>query len=421
MRFRFLQWAALAVLMHPIDVPAQVERAPELSIEIADAPALVALARQAVSNHPQVLSAQAALESRRASQQAAERPLFNPALQLGIEDSVGDARTLGISQTLDIAGERHARGQVASYEFDVAMAELTVVRRILASEMLVNLADYWTSVGLDELAETRIDLMRTFAELTLQRQQAGDLTQVELNVANLAYAQADIEHASAESARAGADQSLRAIVLNQVPQRWPDLPQVLPAVSSEQLNADALIFQLPEMRVERASVLVAEATVDLRERQRRAKPTFGLVAGTEEDESLVGVSFSMPLNVRNRFTYEVTAARADQRTAEQRASNIETRARRRLLAATERYRLTRDAWQSWVATGQPNLGQQSDLLQRLVEAGELSTTDYLVQLNQTLDTAASAIELRRQLWLAWVEWLYAAGQIDQWLGIATEG
>ena len=421
MRLRLLCWAALAVLMHPIDVPAQVERAPELSIEIADAPALVALARQAVSNHPQVLSAQAALESRRASQQAAERPLFNPALQLGIEDSVGDARTLGISQTLDIAGERHARGQVASYEFDVAMAELTVVRRILASEMLVNLADYWTSVGLDELAETRIDLMRTFAELTLQRQQAGDLTQVELNVANLAYAQADIEHASAESARAGADQSLRGIVLNQVPQQWPDLPQVLPAVSSEQLNADALVFQLPEMRVERASVSVAEATVDLRERQRRAKPTFGLIAGREEDESLVGVSFSMPLNVRNRFTYEVAAARAEQRTAEQRASNIETRARRRLLAATERYRLTRDAWQSWVATGQPNLGQQSDLLQRLVEAGELSTTDYLVQLNQTLDTAASAIELRRQLWLAWVEWLYAAGQIDQWLGIATEG
>lgn len=421
MQLRLLFWVVLAALVYPVDVSAQVERTPELSIEMVDAPALVALARQAVSNHPQVLSAQASVDGRRASQQAAERPLFNPQLQLNLEDSAGDAQTLGVNQTIDIAGERRARSQVAAYESDLAAAELTVVRRRLAGELLVTLADYWTSVGLDDLAETRIDLMGTFAELTLQRQQAGDLTQVELNIANLAYAQAKIDHASAESARAGADQSLRAIVLSQVPTVWPNLPQMLPAVSPERLEADALVFQLPEMSAERANVSVAEATVELRERERRAKPTVGLVAGREEDESLVGVSFSMPLNVRNRFTYEVAAARAEQRTAEQRLMDIETRARRRLIAATERYRLTRDAWQSWVATGQPNLGQQSDLLQRLVEAGELSTTDYLVQLNQTLDTAASAIELRRQLWLAWVEWLSASGQIDRWLGIAAEG
>jgi cobalt-zinc-cadmium efflux system outer membrane protein len=177
------------------------------------------------------------------------------------------------------------------------------------------------------------------------------------------------------------------------------------------------VADLPEIRAIRAEVSVADGRIDLRERERKAKPTLGLTAGTEEDESLVGLTFSMPLNVRNRFSHEIAAAHADRNATERLYENAHNRARARLMAATERYRLTRDAWDSWLQSGQPNLEQQSDLLQRLVTAGELSTTDYLVQLNQTLDTAASAVELRHQLLLAWIEWLAASGQTDTWLGM----
>jgi len=58
-------------------------------------------------------------------------------------------------------------------------------------------------------------------------------------------------------------------------------------------------------------------------------------------------------------------------------------------------------------------------LQRLWEAGELSTTDYLVQLRQTLDTKESALELRRSMWQAWFEWMSASGQIETWLGAGS--
>jgi cobalt-zinc-cadmium efflux system outer membrane protein len=259
--------------------------------------------------------------------------------------------------------------------------------------------------------------MRTFANLTLQRQQAGDLTQVELNIANLAYAQAEIEHASAEAARAGADQAMRALVATPAQTDWPDLPEALPTIAIQPSQIEQLLAGLPEIRGTRAAINVAQARIDLRERERRANPTLSLTAGEENNESLVGISFTMPLNIRNRFQYEVLAARSERTQAERQADNAEVRARRRLLAGTERHRLIRDAWESWLTTGEPNLGQQAELLRRLVTAGELSTTDYLVQLNQTLDTAASALELRRQLWLAWFEWLIASGQIEAWLGL----
>ncbi|MBL4743063.1 MAG: hypothetical protein JKX87_00225 [Cycloclasticus sp.] len=54
-------------------------------------------------------------------------------------------------------------------------------------------------------------------------------------------------------------------------------------------------------------------------------------------------------------------------------------------------------------------------MERLWRAGELSTTDYLVQLKQSLDTQASAIEQKTQLWQSWTQWLIASGEINQWL------
>ena len=92
------------------------------------------------------------------------------------------------------------------------------------------------------------------------------------------------------------------------------------------------------------------------------------------------------------------------------------RAHARLTSAIERYDLSHRAWGDWEMTGQTSLSRQTEQLQRLWQAGELSTTDYLVQLNATLDVQASALDLRDALWRAWFEWLWASGQVDAWLG-----
>jgi cobalt-zinc-cadmium efflux system outer membrane protein len=60
--------------------------------------------------------------------------------------------------------------------------------------------------------------------------------------------------------------------------------------------------------------------------------------------------------------------------------------------------------------------RKGDLLQRMYEYGELRTTDFLVQLRQTLDTRESALDLELTMWRAWFEWLTASGQVNNWLG-----
>jgi cobalt-zinc-cadmium efflux system outer membrane protein len=92
------------------------------------------------------------------------------------------------------------------------------------------------------------------------------------------------------------------------------------------------------------------------------------------------------------------------------------RAYTRYLSAVERYQLSSNAWKNWQKIGLVSLQRQGELLKRMWEAGELSTTDYLVQLQQTLDTRDNILDLNLRMWRAWFEWLSASGQVSGWLG-----
>jgi cobalt-zinc-cadmium efflux system outer membrane protein len=90
----------------------------------------------------------------------------------------------------------------------------------------------------------------------------------------------------------------------------------------------------------------------------------------------------------------------------------------RLEIAIVSYDLSRGAWLTWKESGADTLNEQIKLLERLWTAGELNTTDYLIQLTQALETKASAIEQRGRMWSDWSEWLIASGKIKQWLNSA---
>jgi cobalt-zinc-cadmium efflux system outer membrane protein len=73
------------------------------------------------------------------------------------------------------------------------------------------------------------------------------------------------------------------------------------------------------------------------------------------------------------------------------------------------------AWKEWEGTGLEDVDTQTAQLQDLWEAGELSTSEFLLQVQQTLDTRATAVSLKQDVFEAWLAWLSASGLIDQWL------
>ncbi len=378
-------------------------------------PSLGAFVQSVVDSNPRVRAAQAALAASQARESGASRPVYNPQFEADYEDAVDKTWAVGIGQTLDWSGKRNARSSIASSDRNVVEAQYLGIRRELTVELLSGLTQYQAGAQRESLAAERVQVMRDFAELAQKRFATGDLNQVEADLATLASLDAKIQRATAAAALAEARQAVRNIAQNATPDQWPSIDAKLPLMPAFG-DPQSLVLALPEVQAAQRRVDVANAVVELRQLERKPDPTLSVRGGKEADSALVGINLSIPLYIRNSFKYEASAAIAERDQAQQLADDLLRRAYSRFVSATERYRLSRAAWQDWQRTGQTSLQRQGDVLRRLWEAGELSTTDFLVQVRQTLDTRENALNLELAMWRAWFEWLAASGQVDKWLG-----
>ncbi len=402
--------AALCAVMLPFyaafPLAAETERVPS---------ALTEWVKGALRISPELERAKAVLTAAQARYRAAGQPLYNPELALEAERTDIDTIAAGIDQTLDWSGKREQRSAVAEAELAAAGARLAETRLTLATRLLSALAAYRTADEAAALAQRRVELMQRFAELAERRQQAGDVNLVDLDLARLALSEARLQQSAAHTAVAEAEETLVALLGRPGP--WPELPAKLPAPEAAGHQG---VRSLPAIRAAEAEVLAARERVAVRRLERRPDPTVGLRAGKEDTESLIGLSLSIPLFVRNRYRAEVQAADADLTEAHQAARALVQRAEARREAARRRYRAAFDAWRQWQATGTAALGRQGELLERLWRAGEIGTADYLVQLRQSLDTQEAAAVHRGRAWRAWFQWLEATGRTLDWSGIEDD-
>lgn len=362
-------------------------------------------------------AARAGLERIRAEADAADQPLYNPQLGLEYEETDITEKTLGIEQTFDWTDKREARANAAAAALVAAEARYRAAREAFVAELLTALANFEIAEQQAALAERSAKLMQRFSDIAEQRQRAGDLSQVDYDLAVLARLEADMRRARARSRLAEAEQDLRVLTLGTA-DAWPQLPSALPTLDVG-TELDRLLANVPAIIAAHADAQSAAAIVALRKRETRPDPTFGVRGGKEGEENLIGFSVSIPLFVRNSYGAELSAARAGERAAMQNAAAIEREVRAQIVAAGRRYENVRDAWQGWSAQGETSLNRQMDVLERLWRAGELGTTDYLVQLKQALDTNAGALDLRNELWTAWFDWLEASARATEWTGLAN--
>ena len=383
-------------------------------------PELQHFVRAVVAANPEVQAARAALDASAALRDAAARPLYNPELDAEVERSADDARTLGISQTLDWSGKRAARTDAAERERLLAAARYALSVWTLGNELLTGLSRHQTAAARQELALRGEHAMAEFAELAERRFRAGDLDQAELSLARLSLTDARIQRATRSGEAAAAQQELRALAVDSPTTEWPALDGP-PSLANPLSVADrtTLLQGLPEIIAAERQVDLAEANITLRRKEQRPDPTLSLRGGEQANESVVGLGVSIPLFVRNRFDGEVRAALSGRDEARFSADAARRRAQARLQSASERYALLHAAWAEWERTGQPSLEMQAEQLRRLWQAGELGTTEYLFQIRQTFEVQDNALQLRLALWEGWFEWLRASGRINGWLALDT--
>ncbi|MDH5730385.1 MAG: hypothetical protein OEZ58_15420, partial [Gammaproteobacteria bacterium] len=79
--------------------------------------------------------------------------------------------------------------------------------------------------------------------------------------------------------------------------------------------------------------------------------------------------------------------------------------------------LLHHTYKTWNTSGFLAQQKQTKLLQHLQRTKELNASDYYQQAKQNLDVQISALELQKSVWMVFLDWLYASGQLDSWIGV----
>jgi len=380
---------------------------------------LSALVQDAFTSHPRAMAARANYQAATKRLKAADNAVYNPELELDTEEADNiRVTTLELSQTIDWGDRRGSRTAVASAGLIQARQEYVQITNSLLRDFLGTLAENQTQKDLAELSSQAQKLMQEFSAISAKRYRAGDLSRVELNLASLALSAAIINQAQAMTDATNAREKLRALY-NGLPVNLPELPNDLPKAEPPQ-DMDSFVRSLPVSKIREAEMAVASNTVKLRRSERSWDPTVAVRGGDDDSNTLIGLTLTLPLNVRNDFSAEVEEAEQELTRIKQAALQDARDIRADVTMSTEQYRLLLQVWNNWQTTAQTSISEQLDLIKRLWRTGDMSTTDYLVQLKQAIETQAAGIELRGRLWQSGFEWMTVTASIDNWLNINTQ-
>lgn len=382
--------------------------------------ALGAFVASALNANPRVQAAMAAVDAETAFGRGAARALYNPGLEFEYENTDIDTTTLEFSQTLDWHDKRGARKSAADASLEAVRAALRSLREQLAGEVLAALSDLERTSKLQLLAGERVELMKRFVALHERRAAAGDIGQTELQLTHLALAEAYLQYADVAT-EAVESRTVLSQLTGAVPANPPTFPIRIPTPSLDPEGTERMAANHPAVLEARLRALAAQRRIRMSDLERRADPSIGIKGGREDREALIGIRLEIPLQVRNDFSHQVDASRAEALQAERESQDIYRKVLSQLEGAHRRLVLTRDSLAQWRTQGQPKLKGYASLLERLWKAGEIGTTEYLVQLQQALDTRIAGEAVQGKAWLAWADWLSAAGRAQKWLGIRELG
>ena len=373
-----------------------------------------------VSANLEVRAARAKMKAGARRAEAAAKPLYNPEIEYESKNAEASSRTIELAMDIDWSGKRKARSRVGSAESLVDRANYSATVQGIAVGLLEAMAEHQIWREIQRLATTSSDIMSNFRSQAERRAQIGDINRMELDLAIQAAAQAKLEQASAAGRQAIGVQNVRAFGVATAVVEWPDLGEHLPQLSIRADQLQQFVQQLPDIRAQKAMTDAASAQVAVARKDRRPDPTIAIRGGEDNDESLVGFRFSIPLFVRNNFDRELAAAIAEDSAAENTLQNSIRIAEARLAAALESYNLFAGAWLEWEQTGVGSIGRQAEVLEVLYAAGEISASEFLVQTRQTVVARTTAMELRLDLWRSWLEVLAASGLANRWLSLSED-
>ena len=146
--------------------------------------------------------------------------------------------------------------------------------------------------------------------------------------------------------------------------------------------------------------------------ETKADPTIGISAGKNDVDNVVGVTFSMPLNIRNDYQANAKAENQQANAAEASFRSVMRKQKYLIQASTASLISNKKYLGRWQQLMQGRGEHSAQLLQKQWQVGDLNTSDYLLALQQRAEGLYAGIELQAQFKISEVQWLLDVGQLN---------
>lgn len=396
-----------------------------LCLALSPAPALAReqAVREALSRDADLLAARAQLGVSEGELLAAEPWLpANPELEghfgSGAPFHTPELRAgVTLTQTLEVAGQRGLRRNVARARLDAARLRLRALELRTARDAADVWWAAWRADRLRELAQSASQVATRLREAAEARLRAGDISELERNSLALdeSRALAALHGSHAEAVRARAE--LARMLGRAVEEPLADEP-TLPLVPPDSKD----LAQRPELLAATLEEEAAAAQPALVARSRVPNPTLALgwERETRELDSHSGAAshdaltlrLAIPLPAWDRSTGALRAAEATRAAARFEREAAFRRAAAELASALAAAQAAFDALAAFERTA-PQVDANLALVERGVRAGQLGVGELLAARDRALLARRESIEARASYGRALEELRRASGRLPQ--------
>ncbi|AJY69644.1 RND transporter [Geobacter sulfurreducens] len=344
----------------------------------------------ALANNGELKALRAEMEVARAGLERAV--LFpNPTLELSGDTGALTGSTdesvvsVGLSQEFLTGGKRSKRQTVAERETEEVHHQVADRERLLTLEVKSTFYELTLAQKRRELAQRAIDLNGKLLEIARERLAAGDIPELEVNLARVEVARSEGRKIEAERGLNPLLARLRTLLGLPVGDdvNFDGTVERRPlAISPDELTRLALENR-PDLKTFEAARAKGDAAVELAEAERIPNVTLGLgyahersvdATGVEEEktrDNLLGVTISIPLPVFDRNQAGIREARARKQSAENRLEFARASVAREIEGDYARLAAAEKALDLYATGILPQLEENLKLVQEAYQLGEV--------------------------------------------------
>ena len=372
---------------------------------------------QQIKKHPQVIAAKEAMNAQKSEAQSLTKAIYNPEISgdLGHEGS-DKTYTLAINQTIDRTNKRGVRKKQAALLRLSAKNNYDNLLQNKLSDALHNLNNWQAIKKQSQLIAQQEIQLENLLKIVKSRTLSGDLGQLDAELAYLSLSQQ-----FGQSARVQA--KLRRIVA-QIRELLPDWNNNNITLSQSQWNqvidkrADEWIETHPQVKAAKAQWQIALLATEIANKNKKSDPTFGVEAGKLGSDNVLSLTFSMPLYVRNNFSLQYKAANQKAMSAEANYHAVRRKQLFTIKASKSVLNEYQKRYQKWHTLMQGRDENSENLLQNQWNVGDISTTEYLLTLQQRTEGLLAGIELEQEYQSALIQLLQDTAQLKN-ISVAT--